>query len=118
MLLLGSDPSFFEKPEEVVRSSRRHLAQRNVAQARYFLRDMPHQPRTVDLSPVRNRSKVWGVGFHQQALQRDPSGYVLQGSGVLEGHDARERDMETQRHGGVGHRLGLGEAVHNPPYFA
>src|SRR5882672_12245324 len=26
--------------------------------------------------------------------------------------------MEAQRHGGVGHRLGLGEAMHDAPYFA
>src|SRR5260370_27419723 len=26
--------------------------------------------------------------------------------------------MESQRHGCVGHRLGFGETVHDPPYFA
>src|SRR5258708_9645982 len=50
-------------------------------------------------------------------MQRDRAAHVPQGPGVLEGHDARERDVESQCHGRVGHRLGLGKTVHHAPYF-
>src|SRR6266513_4050219 len=106
-----------EEAEEVTRGRSGQLFERNAPKARDFLADMADQSRPVAFSPMRNRGKVRGVGFHKQALERNPAGYVFQGAGVLEGHDAGERDMEPQGDRRFGHRLGLGETVHHPPYF-
>ena len=72
-----------------------------------------HVGRIIGLSTVRHGREVRAVRFDQQAIQRHKSRHIAQVLGVLEGHNARQRDVVTHVQTGAGHGLGLGKAVKN-----
>src|SRR5215467_2878844 len=79
---------------------------------------MSYQARAVGLAAVWDWGEVGRVGFHQQPLERDRLGDLLDLRRVLEGYDSGRGEVGSEGEGAVGHLLGLGEAVHVPPYFA
>ena len=62
---------------------------------------------------MRDGGEVGGVGLDQQSVERDALRDLLQGDGVLEGHDPRERDVEAEVERGTRRLPVLGEAVHD-----
>ena len=67
--------------------------------------------RLAGLAAMRHGREERRVGFDQQPVERQPRRGLLQIPGVLERHDARDRDVEAQIQRDIGKSAARGEAM-------
>ena len=70
-----------------------------------------HERRLVALAPVRRRGQERRVGLHEQPVEGDLAGHLLDDLGAGEGHDAGEGEVEPQGEGPLGQLVAAREAV-------
>src|SRR6185437_3216957 len=111
-----SSRCFLEQFEEVGSCSCRKLGRIFSPQLSYKAGRIGDERRFAFLPAVRNGCEEGGIGLHQHLLRGQPFGGRLQLLRVLERHDARERDIETEVEA-LACKLGrAGKAVQNPAY--
>src|SRR5690349_16626755 len=106
-----------EKAEEVLARGLADRLRGSAAQARDLLADVANESGLVALAAIRYRREVRAVGFDQHALERHATRNVLQLDRVLEGDDARERNVKPEVERALCDVPGLGEAVHDAADF-
>src|SRR5690242_12509405 len=85
-----------EQVEEIPRCRFSNRLDRNLAQACDLTGNMGDERRLVALAAIRHRRKIRTVGFDQHPVERHALRNILHRGGVLERHDAGERDVETK----------------------
>ena len=82
--------------EEILRRRLRQLLRRNTLQLGQHGRSLHHIGRLVALAAVFAGRQIGRIRLHQQPVERDSLRHLAQGLGLLERHDAGERDVEAE----------------------